>query len=493
MASDKPQSKILDLLYDDELDAESRLEARREVEQSDEARQEFESFESMLDKIRDVDLDEDVPSSVHDSIMAAAREHTAKKATRQAQVTERAPTPSKSAEKSLWSRLHSSGATQLALAAAVVLVGGFIFINLGGQVREEKFHAAEHAVDSQVTFGGETEESAKQEFAKMEPAPQADDELDKAPTEEAQEGAALEDSEAEPAQPAEQSAKEKPAIGEIAQLDQKTAKANEPLRAKKRSAPSAASTKRAPRRTPTRKSRARTKSDNDVLDMFGGNRRSELQQNREPLKDSLAKAEAPAEEKAAPAKREDTDASDDSAALGQKLRGLAEADDSSASTSFSLGSASGSAEGTASKPVPARGKREQQQQQTSQVSSMESDYRSGNYAGVVTQADRYLSRSSGQKADEARVLELKARALVQQGKNREADQVYAELQKEYPSYRSAQIERERRELAEKRKEKLKKQRRKAAERSYDSVAPESESEAAEPASQPSSIDLDQAY
>ncbi|QDG52507.1 hypothetical protein FIV42_17735 [Persicimonas caeni] len=483
MASDKPQSKILDLLYDDELDAEARDEVRRAVDQSDEARQELESFESMLSKIRDVDLEEDVPTSVHDSIMAAAREHTAKKASRQAQVTERSPNTAAPREKSLWSRLNSSGVAQLAMAAAVVLVGGFIFVKLGSKSEQRAFQAAEEAVHSEVTFGGEETE----ELAKMEPSPKPTespaDEFGQAPAEpeEVAEEAAEAEPEAEPA--------EKAKIGELAQLDTKDTKqeaqqqANRQVESKKRAKA------RAPK-APTRKARSRSKKSksSDMLDLFGNNTRSgaaaptgkSKPQPRKDRDDRYASAEAaPQEEAAAPVERDKADESSDSAALGQKLGSLA--DDTSSSSNYAVGADDSAVAESESKPVPAQAKASREQQ-TSQVSTMESDYRSGNYAGVVTQADRYLARSSGQKADEARVLELKARALAQQGKTREADEVYAELQKKYPSYRSAQIERERRELAEKRKREVKKRRRAPSKRSYDFESEALEKEAAEPAS-----------
>jgi hypothetical protein len=317
----------------------------------------------------------------------------------------------------------------------------------------------------------------------MEPSPKPTespaDEFGQAPAK--PEEAAEAKPEAEPA--------EKAKIDELAQLDTKDTEqeaqqqANRQVESKKRAKA------RAPRAT-SRKARSRSKKakSSDMLDLFGSNTRSgaaaptgkSKPQPRPERDERYASAEAaPQEEAAAPVERDKADEGNDSAALGQKLGSLA--DDTSSSSTYSVGTDDSAVAESESKPVPAQAKASREQQ-TSQVSTMESDYRSGNYAGVVTQADRYLARSSGQKADEARVLELKARALAQQGKTREADEVYAELQKKYPSYRSAQIERERRDLAEKRKREVKKRRRTPSKRSYDFESEALDKDAAEPAS-----------
>ncbi|MFP4599389.1 MAG: hypothetical protein ACLFVJ_14115, partial [Persicimonas sp.] len=164
MASQEPKSDIVDLLYDDELDEESREALHSEIESSEEARREFEDFQEVLGVVRQADLHEEPSEAVHESIMAAAREHAAKSTSREARVTERTPAPSRD-EKGLWSRINSSGLGQLVLAAGVVLVAGFVFVQLGSDNETaQQFEAANDAVDSQVRFDGpEPEEIARTE------------------------------------------------------------------------------------------------------------------------------------------------------------------------------------------------------------------------------------------------------------------------------------------------------------------------------------------
>jgi hypothetical protein len=490
MASDKPQLEILDLLYDDELDEQTRAAARRDVEQSDEARDELEAYETMLAKIRETDLDQDVPESVHDSIMASAREHTAKNASRQARVTRRAPKVSKQAEKNLWSRLNSSGVTQLVLAAAVVLVGGFIFLKLGGNnATEPKFNTAQEAVDKQVTFGDKSaselaqapspevdekanqmqpaqQESAKQELAKQELAKQ--ELAEQEPTEET---AAEEQTEGD------RTAK-KSKIGELAQLDKRAESQPPQPEAKEQSV-----RKRRARRSGSRKK----DSPNDQMEVFeDASKPAATTKKRRPapaaaereearLDDGIVQTESSSSSRSrsAPSKSGVTDSAD----LGRSLGAIAD------SSADEPSSASGAAAPAENKPVPSQ---DSDQEQTSSVNAMESNYRSGNFAGVVTQADRYLSRSSSDQVDEARVLELKARALARQGKTNEADGVYAELQKKHPSYKSDQIRRERADLTKERESKAK-QRRRAPAEANEQMDFDSEDQAV-PDSQPSSMD-----
>jgi hypothetical protein len=487
MASDKPQSEILDLLYDDELDEQMRAAAREHVEQSDEAREELEAYESMLAQIRAADLDEDVPESVHDSIMAAARNHTAKNASRQAQVTRRAPTPSKSTKSSLWSRLNSSGVSQLVLAAAVVLVGGFLFVNIGSKREDgQKFMAANQAVDEQVSFGGDSSGQLAQKAPAAETSEPVEELLaEDQPAED--QPAEDQPAEGEPARgemgPA-PSADKKSELGELAMLDQfekkeKPAKARSPEpnapaqnagREAKRKDESRSVQRRRARKSATRK---KGPSD-DQIDVFQG--------SSSPSVDTTKSRPAP---KAAEKKDSTLDQAlgrssssgsapgsgvTDNAALGNKLGELADSSpDSDSEETYA---------------EPAQAQQEAAEEQASGVNTMESNYRSGNFAGVVTQADRYLSRSSEDQADEARVLELKARALARQSKSSEADEVYAELQKKYPSYKSDQIRRERAELTKKRKSQA--ERRRAPAEAMEREEADSMDDVDQP--QPSSLD-----
>ncbi len=464
MASQEPKSDIVDLLYDDELDEESREALHGELETDEEARRELEDFQEVLGAVRQADLQEEPSEAVHESIIAAAREHAAKSTSRQARVTKRAPAPSRD-EKGLWSRLNSSGLGQLVLAASVVLVAGFVFVQLAGErSASHKFQAAEDAVDSQIRFGGP--EPTAEEIARSEAATgAAQDEQERAEEEPAgdrsgaEAGAAIADRldgdedeqgqlaraeapQEEPKAPAQKEAKTKAktqeskesALGKIAKLD-------EPPQAKTRA-------RRARKARPRKKS---AKKD-DNIELFGTEKSSKSSGKRDGVALDLdqqreAGNQRPTEEAA----ESDDSAISDVADLGSLAGNSVDEQPSSAS-----GRASSASAGAPANEPESKADSDDDAASQSSVSTIESRYQSGNYAGVVTQADRYLSRSSGDdgaKTDEARVLELKARALARQGKSAEADRTYAELQKQYPSYKSDHVERERKALADQQQEK----------------------------------------
>jgi hypothetical protein len=477
MASDKPQLEMLDLLYDDELDEETRAAARRDIEQSDDDREELGAYESMLTKIRDADVDPEVPGSVHDSIMASARKHASENASRQAQVTGRAPTGSKSSKDSLWSRMNSSGASQLVLAAAVVLVGGFIFLKLGTyEAPPERFQSANDSVDQEVTFG----QAPHAPISEAAPAPAttepSQDKLAQIPQAEE-----LAENDQTTKQVDQGRAAKKSKVGKLAQLE-KPAEAESP---EPRSRP-----KRRRMRRRTRKSASRKKeSANDQVELFQGANKSVA--NKSVANKPTAKKKQPSP---APRAAEKSSADTSNMRLDDSFGTPSSSSNSGVSDSADLGKGLGaladSSTGTGgaeaeNKPVPTQEESSEQQEQTSSVNTMESNYRSGNFAGVVDEADRYLSRSSNDQADQARVLELKARALARQGKSSQADAAYAELQNKHPAYKSDQIRRERADLSDDRKSKAK-QRRRAPAESKD--RPNMDFEDTEAESQPSSIE-----
>ncbi len=466
MASDEPQldHNVVDLLYDDELDPQDRQAAEREVDASPTARRELVEFESMLGRIRQTDLEEDVPDSVHDSIMAAARKHAARSASRQARVTERAPSASKPrTAKTLWGRLGDSGVAQLVLAATVVLAAGFVFVQFTGSSPERKYNEANSAVSAKIDLGppNQLAQADQPPSAKPAPAPVA-------------EQANLDERDNE--HPAPTGAKStdtgdgvESKIGKLAQLE-KTARADSPRHHRHssdrrhvshhRSAPGVA-----------RKARPRKKK-SEAIHIYDDLRRS----NR-ASQGSAAGAAARSNHHARPApskassmaersqKMAAAEPSQPSAAADKAPSGLSDSTDLGQAVAGNIGDESNSrpaparaatAKADEAKPATAR-QQQRPEGQTSTVNRLESSYANGNYAGVVTQADRYLSRASG-GADEARVLELKARALARQGKTRQADQTYAELQRKHPSYKSDQVRRERQRLAQTRHRKARERR-----------------------------------
>lgn len=424
MASEEPKTSILDLLYDDELDEETREQTRRDVEASEEARRELEEYESMLGMIRESVPSEDVSDSVHDSIMAQAREHAAKSASRKAQVTDRPPAPSRSSEQSLWARVNSSGVGQLVLAATVLLAVGAVFLLYTvGDTRQEKFTAAHDSVDSEVTFG-------EAPTGQMARAPeQAEPRAEQAPAEPAQEPARAEEAEPEP------DSKESE-LGELAKLDQSERVAEKKERSR-------AKPKRRPRSSRKSKSASSADKKGDVIDLFSSSSKSRSDKSRKKARPKPSQptsgVEALAEANAGPEREEAAEAEggiSDSSELGDFARGSIDADDGASAET---------------KPEASKSEAQSQAEEGPSVSSMETSYASGNYDDVVDQADRYLSSGSGAQTSEARVLELKARALTRQGKSSQADSVYAELQKKYPSYKSDEIRTKRQELAKERR------------------------------------------
>jgi hypothetical protein len=476
MASDEPKLDIVDLLYDDELDETTRRAARDDVEADPQERAELEDFEQMLSAIRDVELDQEVPSSVHDSIMEAARAKAAESTSQKARTTSRQPKAAPS-EPSLWSRMHSSGVSQLVMAASVVLVAGFIFVKISGDsVESAKFSAAHDAVSSEVTFG---ESNPKYSEAASEPQPAeqlereevvgdepvaarkdlADDELVE---EDRAKGdlAAAEEGNADPVEA------EESALGELARVDRD----REPTTRRSR-APSRK--RRAKSREPTK---AKKGESLDLLDSMG---KSESSRYAKPSTDDDSKAdvlasadEADDKAPAAPDERKAESSISDISDLGN----LGESSASSGSASSSSGAeAEASSQGRGSSTKSAA-----DEDSGAGVARMESSYAAQNYDAVVDQADRFLAQSDGDAPETARVLELKALALTRQGEYTDADRVYAQLQRDFPSYKSDDVARERRELAEERN-RAQKRRARPTEKSEDRYMDDVEAdEAAEP-------------
>src|SRR5690554_3838925 len=170
MAVDKPQLEpgLLERLYPDELGELDEAERRALLDaaglSADSAR-ELADLDAMLALIRDEDIVEEVPATVHASIMDAAHAHhsapvaasphsrAGAAAARRPRVPESGRPHAPGGTKPFWARIPIDTARQVALAATVLLVAGVAFV-MTRPAPDERFEQANSAVVSEVTFDG---------------------------------------------------------------------------------------------------------------------------------------------------------------------------------------------------------------------------------------------------------------------------------------------------------------------------------------------------
>lgn len=416
MASDNStELMVVDLLFD-ELTGEEAEEARRQVESSAEAKAELEQFERLVDDI-EAPLRSAAPSeSVHDSILAAAREQAVQYSADAARADRRPGAPREdtsdeepaTTSRSLWKKVHIGAVAQIATVAGILIVGTVVFSTFSTTV-EHKFEAANESVPSSVSFGGGSEPvaSSTQEGASSAPASATAPSLDGqtlALADETDRAAA----EAEQAKPARPAAGEGDASGAGKSVDSLDG------------------------------------AQLAIRDNFAEAEEKRSYRTRSPRRRARSRSSASKSKKKSSRKK-----SDDAVALFEGGRGGSESGSAAGlgSIESSPGAGSGAdveldalADKTAEKP---------KKEESPSLGSVQRSYESNDYRATVRRADAFVEMEAGSTSDRARALELKAMALEKLGRLDAADSVYAAIQDDYPSYRNQTITRRRSSLRSK--------------------------------------------
>ncbi len=436
MAHKESTDMILDLLYD-ELTPEESLRAQKLIAQSNDLQAEFDRLRTTRDEIRaglnTVLPAQDVPQSLHDSIMAAAAanlqsappqlhntsETTATKTTATKTTATKttatkttatephsfAPRPPKT---TIWSRIANTPRAQftaLATVVALLLTTAVLLRQTNFADKNASFSTASHETTQTVAFA-----------PKGAPAPAATPmEVAAAPAQQAEanepyefETASKEDSEAEEKQ--EMAAEGSGSAGLSDLLNQDSGKsyprprrASSPVDSKAAPAPRSVARKPAPTSMPSKKS-----------------------------------MEAGPIAKSSPSRKEDISLdSDFDSADSRGGRGR---------SSSSAPSVSKSAE-TASR---AESEDEVQTVETTPAVTLqdaETALTNRNYAAAIINADSVIANAQSGSNARARALHIKALAYKNQGNIKRANETYQTLQNQHPGYRKSDITRERNALA----------------------------------------------
>lgn len=396
MSAESTES-IIDLLYG-ELSEEEASEVRAELQSSVQRQAEHDELERLLGRVREAMPPQDVAPSVHASIMDAARAGVAS----QERAPRRVAEPAR--PQRFWSRLAGQGrgqGQQLALVATVLVAGAFIVYltnpsssplsSPAADISSMQEAAAPPPALASPVVVAEAEQSA--------PAPEPADEPMPAPQQVVAEGVRTDEREvardrsagrAAPAPTAEEQARIDASLrNELARTVDRTREQATPPPAK-RARKSAAKAKRVeasnaglPRAGATTKSAS--------VDMLGDDAMPAAPVAAEPMGDALAEAEvaAPVESK--------------------KERADAPAEESAV-------------------------------KETASLSAVHEHYGRSDYPGTIRAANNFLSDNPDAPAnDRAAAMHIKAQALTQSGRYDEADQVYRQIQANYPGYQSGAI------------------------------------------------------
>jgi hypothetical protein len=412
MASERTNDPILDLLFE-ELDSDERDALRAEIEGDPAQAEELESFEHLLGRVRDADLVEDVPSSVHDAIMEAARAG-APRATGGRRAPRRAPS---SEQGSLWSRM-TGGPGQIALVATVLLAGAFVFrfVEQGpapygdsaeAPITEMMPATEELPAEGEARGKADSAESELQlELAEAEEA----DRNEAAVADNAREDSLLDGLAAKPEE------ESLPGARDIAET------ASPIERAKRRSRSTKAAPSPAPRPT-AKKSKGSDKALGSV-DLFGGEA-SPSSSNAGPAQSGSGITTTTRETEQKPRSKVDYLQMDD-------------LDDAPADEA--------AAPAAAEPEADMEEERAAYEPPTGTPASIQQTFDSRDYSRTVAEANDYLSGESGNATDRATVMQLKAQSLFNLGRLTEADRIYASIQRSYPNFRPDQIAQARAEI-----------------------------------------------
>jgi len=439
MESHDDNPELVDLLYDDELDEETAERLRAKVEESPDERAALESYDQMLSRIRDEEPTEEVPDGIHDSIMEAAEEAADERS--EAAHPESAPdgarterrTPSSSTgSRGIWKRISESITTsQVALAAVALLAGGTVLYMLRATPYEPTSPASQPAGPP----AGETSEEppAKSAEAPETPAKQPGGESEGSATSTDEAGAPdepLGSPEAGPEQPESTPGEKK----------KQAAQPDTPIGGESR--------KRRARRDEV------VGSDSDDLNGFGDESEDDAPSaSGSSASDSAGSSGAGEELKARGTAPEESAESRPSLNLGDSdpfKGGESGSTGSEANEQAEKKPAAGEKPGDASEASPS----EEEQRERDEVPTLEDvrrAYRNNDWQKTVRRASALLRTSSVDDVDKPRVLELKARALENQGHVQEAHSAYSRLREEYPDFKSSTIETAAKRNARKRK------------------------------------------
>lgn len=401
MASESTKDPILDLLFED-LEPEEREALRAEVEGDPEQAEELESFELLMGRVRDADLVEEVPESVHASIMEAARAGASRSGTGPRR-TRRGPGESDS----IWSRFASGGTGQIALVATVLIAAAFVYQVVGP-----------------MGSPGVVGDSAEAPLGQMQPNERASFEGDGfargeseelAATEEPELESPLVEQEEEPSTDRLEALKLEDSLDELAAAPEEEtllgSEAAEPAEAKQeeRQAPVK---KRAPAR------RARKSKSSANIELFG------------------SESAAPSSASGVTSTREDT--ADKGGADYLSI------DDVEPRPKADNKPAAPAADGTAG---DFDADQEAYEPPSGSPGAIQQSYDERDYRTTLREANQYLGGDDGNATDRATVMQLKAASLSALGRYAEADRVYQNIQRSYPSFRPAQIKEARADIA----------------------------------------------
>jgi hypothetical protein len=473
MSSEELKNHLVDLLYDDELDDETRASMRREVENSDEAREDLEQFESMLGMIRE-STDEQGPSEdVHASIMEAAREHAENTTRDRAAATERAPrVPSDDENQGIWSRISSHQVTQLALAACALLGAGFLFYLFNMQADESAPRAMSEQSESVEKKVVVAEEPAAEEAEiSLDEQEVAQAETEPKEAAEAEESWFGRDSDKRGAKKFEDSDQ---AAAPEDRLRRPTE--SKPSRADEYADDSLAksdSDKRARRRAPAPKKKSAPSQSlgDNKFDPFGDSGADSEASNVFGGTQDPPKAQAQKE---------------------RDSRSGSTGDNSGVASSLGLAEGSGEQQESEPQPRPAAGASAEKGAAPTEeevtatddndtsgtsVSDVESAYRSGDDKRVLVRADDIIDSSVATGQQKARALELKALSLRRLDRLGDSDRVLSRLQSEYPDYKPNFIQQVRADIArsEREQREAKQRKRKPKKDEQMDMMPETES------------------
>lgn len=409
MASKESTDLILDLLYD-ELSPEETLRARKLLEQNDDLQADFDRLQETRAHIQ-AELPthlpaQEVPRSLHDSILAAAAAQAAQNqpaasttppSAHDSLASELVPAPTpRPPSTTVWSRIRNIPRAQLAAVTtvAVLLLTSAVFLRqFQNTAPQAQFSAAS------------TELAAPVHFESSAPAP------------------------AEAAPPGPVAMATAPA-----QLSEKQ-RANEPHEFEVAAASS-------------QEQEAEEEKPGDLSNYDSGQ-----SQTADPMPARRALARPAPRKAAAPRQIAQDDFRQES-----KKR-IAYDSSASAPTSARAASSAGQPSAVASRPPPAARSADiaptaeiQKAERAAEISAhsvfqdAEAAFSDRNYARAISLADQVIQDSQAVPDLRARALELKARAQIQRGQNNRARETYETLQSQYPDYRPAEIERARKSL-----------------------------------------------
>ena len=495
MESNDENPRLVDLLYDDEIDEETAGELRAEIEETPQERAELEGYEELLSRIRREEVSEEVPSDLHDSIVSQAREAARTKQEQKARPERREPSSRDESGPGLWGRLaKGSTLSQLSIAAMALLAGGAALYMMRGNLQPPRQTDAESGAPATKTVAqekpAEAEPSASEKAtagateSKDEPPEAAVAESEEKEVDSVKKAAGkLSDSTKSDGAPGTRSGESRQkrrrdnegrAREQVAANDEGTSSSSsssldlESAPEPKGQLDSLAADKLADDRRGG--SETRDSKNAKDLSVFGA------QRPEAPQKKEKSKARREAREPAPSDNRNVGDlamggsgGSDESKAEVQKrTTSGATAEEAPPATADEAPPATEETESAGvklaeKKAAPAQRQKPAQQQQKAEPTTTDEDksavptahdveiaFNNGEWAKAVRRADAILRTESVDKLKKARVLELKARALEKQGLYRQARSTYAEIESNHPSYKESQIKSAKRRLNRKR-------------------------------------------